>query len=30
MSRQAVEPQAFDRAARLAARLPLEELRAVG
>ena len=29
MSKQAVEPQAFDRAARLAARLPLEELRVV-
>jgi hypothetical protein len=29
MSRQAVDPQAFDRAARLAARLPLEELRVV-
>jgi hypothetical protein len=29
MSKQAVEPQAFDRAARLAARLPLKELRVV-
>jgi hypothetical protein len=29
MSKQAVDPQAFDLAARLAARLPLEELRVV-
>jgi hypothetical protein len=29
VSRQAVDPQAFDLAARLAARLPLEELRVV-